>query len=205
MGAVWGRVNGPSERDGDDETDSVGFDARKAFSLVQRHLIHDVLSNVTKDASPKGTLDSHIEPIVSVINGMRDFYTTSSCRCSIFVAISGRISIMSQPLERTKEIQFWGFPRTDPRMCLGGKWLLVTHDKINYSEAKEALINLSNFSSSTAPTASVVPMGGEDLVVFRFEPMVGGPTRSKSYSLWLSGIGNLVRQKACDGEFTTPM
>mmetsp|Transcript_20573 Transcript_20573/g.33401 ORF Transcript_20573/g.33401 Transcript_20573/m.33401 type:complete len:178 (+) Transcript_20573:195-728(+) len=79
---------------------------------------------------------------------MRDFYTTSSC--------SGRISIMSQPLERTK----------------GGKWLLVTHDKINYSEAKEALINLSNFSSSTAPTASVVPMGGEDLVVFRFEPMV---------------------------------
>ncbi|KAL5775354.1 hypothetical protein ACOSP7_012911 [Xanthoceras sorbifolium] len=75
----------------------MSFEQRKAATLAS-------LSSSVTDKSPKGTVDAPIVPLLHVINGHPDYFTTSSC--------SGRISIFSHPSNRPK----------------GGLWLYITHD-----------------------------------------------------------------------------
>lgn len=77
----------------------------------------DVL--LRKDKSRKGSIDEPIKMLVSTLNAMPHFYTTSSC--------SGRMGIVSIAK---------GFRKNKTR------WLFVSHRKVRFKEFEKALAGL---------------------------------------------------------------
>ncbi len=72
---------------------------------------HDVMKNFGEiDKSRKGSVDADILHVITFINSLDDYYTTSSC--------SGRIMLMD---------------KSDKRKDLT-KWLLSSHDEITYAD-----------------------------------------------------------------------
>lgn len=86
------------------------------FGQKKRHVLAQVAltDKDHPDASPKGTIDEHLLPLIRLINSHPDMFTTSSC--------SGRVSVF---LEGDKSAQ--GFDKIGGKGA-GGKWLFVTHD-----------------------------------------------------------------------------
>ncbi|KAJ4980614.1 hypothetical protein NE237_031451 [Protea cynaroides] len=113
------------------------FEKRKASVLAD-------MASEEADKSPKGTLDRPIIPLLRAINQHPSYFTTSSC--------SGRISILSQPLQATS---------TKKKKARGGSWLFITHDPAD----PDSVIDLLFPADSTPPAQQ-----GE--LVFRFEPFI---------------------------------
>ena len=68
------------------------------------------------DKSKKGGVDKDIKKLIKLINNSDNYYTSSSC--------SGRIVLIERDKSGRKEL------------C---KWLLVSHDKVNLRQVKDAL------------------------------------------------------------------
>lgn len=73
--------------------------------------------NKGKDKSKKGSIDKDIIPLITTINSLPNYYTTSSC--------SGRIIAYSKAKKKNEV-----------------KWIFVTHEKTNTTKFLKQLINL---------------------------------------------------------------
>ncbi|KAG5246736.1 Met-10++ family protein [Salix suchowensis] len=135
------------------------FEKRKAATL-------SALASSKTDKSPKGTLDTHIIPLINTINSHPSYFTTSSC--------SGRISILSQP-KRTST------PPTSKKKARGGSWLYISHDLANPNsllpllfptESPSESTEFPTESASSADEPSESATGSVTELVLRFEPLI---------------------------------
>ncbi len=74
-----------------------------------------------KDKSKKGSIDKPIIELINFLNGLNNYYTTSSC--------SGRILILKVPEDGRKDHV---------------EWLMTSHEPIDFETAKRALLNLKD-------------------------------------------------------------
>jgi tRNA wybutosine-synthesizing protein 3 len=92
------------------------FDQKKASIIAQI----DGTDEKNPDASPKGTIDEPIIPLIKLINSHSDMVTTSSC--------SGRVSVFLEGVKVKNDEEKLG-GKGD-----GGKWLFITHDPNELNE-----------------------------------------------------------------------
>ena len=115
----------------------------------------DDLAHNTHDLSPKGSVDTPIQSLVSLINSTSDFYTTSSC--------SGRIALF-QPLHPTQSKR--------------GRWLLIEHQQVDVHSLREAiqraLVNACEEKKETGEDEGLSSASSSSSVsaVLKFEPFI---------------------------------
>lgn len=136
------------------------------------------------DASPKGSIDTPIIPLIANINTLPQFVTTSSC--------SGRISIYLEGSKEGGHVEEHGIPTGEPSeegeggeaakgevehkatvagtggKGGGGRWLYVSHDPVDLSKvgSLSELLGLVEEKTGGEVTA------GSRLIRFKFEPLV---------------------------------
>lgn len=111
------------------------------------------------DASPKGSVDTAILPLIDQINSYEGLVTTSSC--------AGRVSVF---LEGHKSEAAVGGKGS------GNKWLFVSHEPLDLGPVtEEELRRTFGLASGEGVTRKRVTTHdqGQRLVRFQFEPMVG--------------------------------
>ncbi|CAK7351211.1 unnamed protein product [Dovyalis caffra] len=124
------------------------FEKRKAATLSS-------LASSKTDKSPKGTVDTHIIPLINTINSHPSYFTTSSC--------SGRISILSQPKPAST-------PPANKKKARGGSWLFISHDLADPNSLLPILFPTESTISADGHVESETGSGTE--LVFRFEPLI---------------------------------
>lgn len=107
--------------------------------------------NQYHDLSPKGSVDAGIRDLISEINGLSEYVTTSSC--------AGRIAVY---LEGPKKVKG------------GGQWLFTSHDPVDLSKICTdgnvyGSFGMEMKSEVSAPSGKVCEAR---FVHFKFEPMV---------------------------------
>ncbi|RMZ15758.1 hypothetical protein D0862_01550 [Hortaea werneckii] len=102
-----------------------------------------------EDLSPKGSVDEGIKDLISEINGLPDYVTTSSC--------AGRVAVYLEGAKGAKG---------------GGKWLFTSHDLLEspVEESEAGLMALFGLSDE-APSAPL-EVEGVRFVHFKSEPMI---------------------------------
>lgn len=123
------------------------FQDRKAKILQDLSIPDDQY----EDLSPKGSVDEGIKYLISEINGLPDYVTTSSC--------AGRVAVYLEGAKGAKG---------------GGRWLFTSHDLLeppvkDGESGLKAMFGLSDEASSAPLEAE-----GVRFVHFKSEPMVGG-------------------------------
>jgi tRNA wybutosine-synthesizing protein 3 len=126
------------------------FDQKKQSITAQI----EATDETNPDASPKGTLDKKLVPLIDLINDHPDMVTTSSC--------SGRVSVFLQGRK----------PVDDGRGKIGGKgdggkWLYVTHDPDDIDQSCW-WDKVKEYQEEDGDNA----FGDERYVLFKFEPMI---------------------------------
>ncbi|TKA69864.1 hypothetical protein B0A55_08921 [Friedmanniomyces simplex] len=119
------------------------FDARKAKILGEL----DTPDEQYEDLSPKGSVDSGIRELISEINALPQYVTTSSC--------AGRISAY---LEGTKGAKG------------GGQWLFTSHEAVEMPVANGAVYKLLGLENDEPAAPSEVEEAR--FVHLKFEPMI---------------------------------
>ncbi|KAI5778721.1 methyltransferase TYW3-domain-containing protein [Geopyxis carbonaria] len=154
------------------ESHPTEFDLRKARILAD-------IASPAPDASPKGSIDVQILPLIDRLNSHADVVTTSSC--------SGRVSVFLEGRKKTsasREHSNAG-PDTMPAAASaanagaggkgdGGKWLFVSHDPINtegLSTPAIAELLLGQKTADQLQYEGSVKMSTR-FVHFKFEPMI---------------------------------
>lgn len=123
------------------------FQDRKAKILQDLSIPDDQY----EDLSPKGSVDEGIKDLISEINGLPDYVTTSSC--------AGRVAVYLEGAKGAKG---------------GGKWLFTSHDLLEPpAKGGEAGLMALFGLSDEAPSAPLESEGVR-FVHFKSEPMVGG-------------------------------
>ncbi|EPE05613.1 trna wybutosine-synthesizing protein [Ophiostoma piceae UAMH 11346] len=169
------------------------FTARKAAILEQLERPDDDYT----DASPKGTVDEGVRPLIDVINKLDGFVTTSSCAGRVAVFLEGRKKKkgdVDEPKEQRDEPEGDSGARSATKTTIasaggkggGGKWLFVSHDPLvkgaedsarpppytSYSETDWT----TEFGLAKSATGDddLYSQSSEDerLVHFKFEPMI---------------------------------
>ncbi|CAZ86625.1 unnamed protein product [Tuber melanosporum] len=162
------------------------------FAAHKTQILAEILSP-GPDASPKGSIDLHILPLINRLNEHRKIITTSSC--------SGRISVF---LEGSKKLAGEGsraigeapepdekaeFPSGNAGMGGkgGGKWLFVSHDPVDCNDMTPRevcqmllgghVLGLGSMNNQvlTEPVLSEAGTGVSSstrLVHMKFEPMI---------------------------------
>ena len=145
------------------------FDVRKAKIMAE-------IASPSPDASPKGSIDTQILPLITRLNEHADAFTTSSC--------SGRISVFLEGTKRLVESEpsaEKGGPPPAPSAGItggkgdGGKWLFVSHDPVEVASMCDADIADTVVGRNPSTT---INCGQFDLtpasrfVHFKFETMV---------------------------------
>ncbi|KAI6890903.1 hypothetical protein KC318_g13883 [Hortaea werneckii] len=101
-----------------------------------------------EDLSPKGSVDEGIKDLISEINGLPDYVTTSSC--------AGRVAVYLEGAKGAKG---------------GGKWLFTSHDLLE-PPAKEGEADLmALFGLSDEAPSAPLEVEGVRFVHFKSEPM----------------------------------
>ncbi|KAI7193480.1 hypothetical protein KC363_g2747 [Hortaea werneckii] len=102
-----------------------------------------------EDLSPKGSVDEGIKELISEINGLPDYVTTSSC--------AGRVAVYLEGAKGAKG---------------GGRWLFTSHDLLEppIKDGESGLIALFGLSDE-APSAPLEAEGVR-FVHFKSEPMI---------------------------------
>lgn len=103
-----------------------------------------------QDLSPKGSVDEGIRELISEINDLPDYVTTSSC--------AGRIAVYLEGAKGAKG---------------GGKWLFTSHDPIELPRETDSESLLSVFGLTDEPASAPSEVEGVRFVHFKSEPMVG--------------------------------
>ncbi|KAK5710909.1 hypothetical protein LTR17_018659 [Elasticomyces elasticus] len=119
------------------------FEARKAKILSELNTPDEQY----EDLSPKGSLDIGIRDLISGINAIPEYVTTSSC--------AGRVAAY---LEGTKGAKG------------GGLWLFTSHDAIEVPTTDGAVYELLGLSSSDVQAPTL--MDEARFVHLKFEPMI---------------------------------
>lgn len=147
------------------------------------------------DASPKGSVDEGIRPLMHDINAASGFVTTSSCAGRVSVFLEGRKASSATPnvITDPQDVAPGSSVTTDgPNERLagvggkggGGTWLYVSHDphykpsEVADSPSGKYWIDLfdlrqSDTKPSLAPDESLGSSSSQPrLIHFKFEPMV---------------------------------
>lgn len=124
------------------------FEQRKAHIVA-------TLKEAQTDRSPKGSVDTAILPLLSLINSHADYVSTSSC--------SGRISVFHQCNSEIKEEKDEYNTTVPPKE----RWLLVSHDPINDVNATAA-----DLFARLKSMPFQQEIGSKQSVLFRFEPFI---------------------------------
>lgn len=137
------------------------MEKNKAFDSKKQHILNQI--NTTDennpDASPKGTLDLPLIPLISLINLHPDMVTTSSC--------SGRISVF---LEGEKNALVLGKDHEKlGGKGEGGRWLFVTHD-VNDLDMDWWTKDVKSFKDNDMVRAST--QFSRRYVIYKFEAMI---------------------------------
>ena len=170
------------------------FTARKAAILEQLERPDDDYT----DASPKGTVDEGVRPLIDVINKLDGFVTTSSCAGRVAVFLEGqkkKKGEADEPKEPREEPEGENGARGATKTTIasaggkggGGKWLFVSHDPLvkgaedsprpppytSYNET-DWTAEFGLEKSAAGDDDDVYGQDSEDerLVHFKFEPMV---------------------------------
>ncbi|RDA95287.1 hypothetical protein CP533_3558 [Ophiocordyceps camponoti-saundersi (nom. inval.)] len=107
------------------------------------------------DASPKGSVDDAIRPLIDDINRVEGFVTTSSCAGRVSVFLEGH-KVKDESRAQTAAVGGKG---------AGGTWLFVSHEPV----AREASwIDALEFSAESASAKGP----GDRMIHFKFEPMI---------------------------------
>lgn len=123
------------------------FDQKKASILAQI----EATDEANPDASPKGTIDEPIIPLIRLINAHPDMVTTSSC--------SGRVSVFLEGVKlKNEEAKLGG--KGD-----GGRWLFITHDP-------KELENSQWWHEAKQHTDDHDCSGPSRFVIYKFEAMI---------------------------------
>jgi tRNA wybutosine-synthesizing protein 3 len=123
------------------------------------------------DASPKGSVDAAIRPLIAEINAVEGFVTTSSCAGRVSVFLEGR----KAPAAREESQQEKGENQGKQGQIAssggkggGGKWLYVSHEPVTGEEETERL-----WEGLSEPEKEMDDEAGRRFIHFKFEPMVG--------------------------------
>lgn len=122
------------------------------FDQKKQAILQEISQNSEDnlDASPKGTIDEHCIPIISLINSDPNMVTTSSC--------SGRVSVF---LEGRKDVN-------DTKIIAKGnegRWLFVTHDPTKGLDKWYTQVPFKYDPHD-------FPMGKHRSILFKFEPLI---------------------------------
>ncbi|KAK6350356.1 hypothetical protein TWF696_006588 [Orbilia brochopaga] len=155
---------------------------RQEFKAKKSKILSDLASD-EPDASPKGSVDTHILSLIELLNQHDGIVTTSSCSGRISVFLEGRKEAQDaskscdpdsaeEPLDNLAAIGGKGG---------GGRWLLVAHDPLSESllagdaDADDsAFLRLifNGISSQQSPESIVSPSKETRYIHFKFEPMI---------------------------------
>ncbi|KAI4215594.1 MAG: hypothetical protein LQ351_002063 [Letrouitia transgressa] len=139
------------------------------------------------DASPKGSLDTAIVPLVNRINGLPGVVTTSSCSGRISVFVEGRkplpSAIRTRAVDDETEGEKKGINKSVPGgKGMGGRWTFVSHeavDKPPYDGERKnegVLGRMLGLGSSEGVDRHCTKLSGtrsrRRYVKFAFEPMI---------------------------------
>ena len=159
----------------------VGFVAKKTKILT------DLASPIEDydDASPKGSIDTPIIPLIASINTLPQFVTTSSCSGRISVYLEGEKSgghveehtiLTGEPSEEEAKKEIVKDKGGNVTVAGtggkggGGRWLYVSHDPVDLNGLKGGdlmkLVGLATENSASEVTTR------SRLVRFKFEPLV---------------------------------
>ncbi|ODQ65417.1 hypothetical protein NADFUDRAFT_70880 [Nadsonia fulvescens var. elongata DSM 6958] len=138
------------------------FDQKKRAILSQI----EVTSEINPDASPKGTLDIKLLPLIELINSHEDMVTTSSCSGRVSVYLEGDKTVVLE--ERADSVDAAATREKVGAKGAGGKWLFVTHDPLYLSESwwTDAFNYTEAIDSSDAFITSI------RYVLYKFEAMI---------------------------------
>lgn len=151
---------------------SVG-ELSQAFLAKKAKILADLASPTEDyaDASPKGSIDTPIIPLITEINTLPQFVTTSSC--------SGRISVYLEGSKDDGHVDESAVPaeggvkatvaRTGGKGG-GGRWLYVSHDIVDLKTAGD-LSKLVGLEVGQGGADDGIG-GGQRLIRFKFEPLV---------------------------------
>ncbi|ANB14524.1 Tyw3p [Sugiyamaella lignohabitans] len=141
--------------------------SQNPFDQKKRAILSQIESTdeTHPDASPKGTLDVLLLPLIDVINSHSDYVTTSSC--------SGRVSVFLEGMKTASELGGKGD---------GGKWLFITHDpeELKSTDWWSLVTDHREHVSESDVSAGVSSIGngepakydGQRYVLYKFEAMI---------------------------------
>ena len=159
----------------------------------------ELSSEVYTDASPKGSVDEEIRPLLELINGYDEYVTTSSCagRITVFAEKSQARKHSDEPsqysshltegdeinnksdrpalIPRRPEFEVNGpFGTKSSQSGKGsrGRWLFVSHSRINTNALATPVSQLLGLQSDVANHQTSHYSPTSRFVHFKFEPMV---------------------------------
>ncbi|KAL9602016.1 MAG: hypothetical protein Q9219_002124 [cf. Caloplaca sp. 3 TL-2023] len=129
------------------------------------------------DASPKGTLDAAIVPLIERLNGLEGVVTTSSCagRVSVFVEGGRKRDKGRRKKEGEEEGEEGG--RQGKGKGMGGRWAFVSHERVDKGVDEEdgggeGFTGMFGMRSRRPGSGKSGSMEDARYVRFAFEPMI---------------------------------
>lgn len=123
------------------------------------------------DLSPKGSVDEGIRDLVTDINNLEGFVTTSSCAGRAVVYLEGPPKQQINA-ETTNETETGASVQTSAKG--GGRWLFTSHEPVDVEALWRSGALFSELGFSANADVSIPPTDGvPQLLHFKFEPMVG--------------------------------
>lgn len=145
---------------------TAGFTAKKDRIL---DLLHRPEAEYV-DASPKGSIDEAIRPLLAEINAAPGFVTTSSCAGRVAVFLQGRRAGPDSVQAPDEPDAGTGPGGKGP----GGRWLYLSHQPLALEgpQACDALADAFGLPKANPSRGPPVEALGQRLIHFKFEPMV---------------------------------
>lgn len=143
---------------------------RNCLFTAHKSRILAKISSPSPDASPKGSVDTQILPLISRLNQHNRVFTTSSC--------SGRISIFLEGLKKNTRSSYFGENKQEGRVLAaedaggkagiggkgeGGKWLFVSHDPVDLIHKSDQEVSEMLLGKKADEAAAETPSGKEKL------------------------------------------
>lgn len=129
------------------------------------------------DASPKGSIDDGIRDLISFVNGLDGYVTTSSCAGRISVYAEGLKTIQSAQGRNSEQPLRSRRAKSEVATVGGkggsGKFLFVSHETVDWEQFKcGSLLSLVHFMSFNPRGSIAVEPKNVRFVRFAFEPMI---------------------------------
>ncbi len=159
---------------------TAGFNERKA-KILQQLAVPDADYS---DASPKGSVDEGIRPLLEHVNAAEGFVTTSSCAGRVSVFVEGRKAATVARAVAVGELDVAAAGGAAERLAgVGGKggggtWLYVSHEPHpKVGEDGVDWVDELNLGSPRGASQEGRGAHGKRLIHFKFEPMVSNISR----------------------------